>query len=525
MRDENQSANALLRMEEVTKAYPGVLANDRISFGVMEGEIHALLGENGAGKTTLMRILYGMSTPDSGTMYWRGEPVEIHNSHEAIELGIGMVHQHFMLIPEFTVVENVVLGLRTARSPLLDLDGAARRLEELSMQFGLRVEPWALIKDLSTGEQQRVEIVKALYRGAHLLVLDEPTAVLTPGEADELFTVLDSLREQGHAVIFISHKLDESMQISDRVTVLRRGQVVATVDTCDTSKQELATMMVGRPVVLLVDRRPHEPGEEVIGIENAHVETEDHRHEVHGISLSVREGEIVTLTGVAGNGQRSLVEALFGLRTLTSGQVMILGRDVSECKPRDLVRLNVGRIPGDRQTMGLALGLSVRENLALETFRQPEYSRMGVLRQRRISDLARRLGQEYDIRMPTIHVPVKNLSGGNQQKVVLARQMHRNPPALIAVDPTRGLDVGATEFVYRQLLSARDQGVAVLLVSTDLEEVLCLSDRIAVIYNGTIMGEVPAKEAQETQLGMMMAGTRMEDLPEELRPRSIFTRC
>jgi simple sugar transport system ATP-binding protein len=512
-------------MEGITKIYPGVLANDQVSFDVEEGEIHALLGENGAGKTTLMRILYGMSTPDAGTLHWRGESVEIHNSHQAIELGIGMVHQHFMLIPEFSVVENVVMGLRTARSPLLDLDGAEKRLLELSEQYGLHVEPGALIKDLSTGEQQRVEIVKALYRGAHLLVMDEPTAVLTPGEIDELFGVLDNLRDQNHAVIFISHKLDEAMRISNRVTVLRRGRVVATVDTCDTSKEDLATMMVGRPVVLRVERKPHEPGDEVIQIRDAHVETEDHRHEVHGVTLSIRQGEIVTLTGVAGNGQRSLVEALFGLRTLTSGEVRVLGRDLSECKPRDLVRLNVGRIPEDRQTMGLALGLSVRENIALDTFRQPEYSRLGVLRQGRISALAQRLGQEYDIRTPSVNLPAKNLSGGNQQKVVLAREMHREPPALIAVDPTRGLDVGATEFVYRQLLAARDRGVAVLLISTDLEEVLCLSDRIAVIYNGTIMGQVPAEEAQETQVGMMMAGTPVEELPEELKPRSIFSAC
>jgi ABC-type uncharacterized transport system ATPase subunit len=517
--------NSLLRMEGITKTYPGVLANDQISFEVVEGEIHALLGENGAGKTTLMRILYGMSTPDSGTMYWRGKPVEISSSQEAIELGIGMVHQHFMLIPEFTVVENVVLGLRTARSPLLDLASAAKRLEELSEQFGLRVEPWALVKDLSTGEQQRVEIVKALYRGAHLLVMDEPTAVLTPGEADELFSVLNGLRDQGHAVIFISHKLAETMQISDRVTVLRRGQVVATVDTCDTSREGLATLMVGRPVVLRVERKPHEPGKEVIRIENAHVETEDHRHEVHGVSLSVREGEIVTLTGVAGNGQRSLVEALFGLRDLTSGRVSVMGRDLSLSKPRDLVKLNVGRIPEDRHTMGLVMPLSVRENLALEVFRQQEYCTLGVLRQRPIAELAGRLGAEYDIRMPSTQVPAGTLSGGNQQKVILARAMHRKPSAVIAVDPTRGLDVGATEFMYRQLLAARDRGVAVLLVSTDLEEVLCLSDRIAVIYNGEIMGEIPASEANETQLGLMMVGTRVEDLPEELKPRTSFIDC
>ncbi len=518
------AVNSLLRMEGVTKSYPGVVANDRISFEVLEGEIHALLGENGAGKTTLMRILYGMSTPDSGTLYWRGNPVHITSSQEAIELGIGMVHQHFMLIPEFTVIENVILGLRTARSPLLDLRAAARRLAELSQQFGLRVEPWALVKDLSTGEQQRVEIVKALYRGAHLLVLDEPTAVLTPGEVDELFAVLDSLRSQGHAVVFISHKLDEALRLSDRVTVLRRGRVVATVPTGNTSKEELATMMVGRPVVLRVDRQPREPGADIICIENARIKTDDHRHEIHGVSLSVRAGEILALTGVAGNGQRSLIEVLCGLRELTAGRMTLLGRDLSVCSPRDLVRLNVGRIPEDRQTMGLAMTLSVRENLVLEVYNQPSYCRLGVLRQKAINDLAWRLGQEYDIRMPTIHVPAGKLSGGNQQKVILARAIHREPSAIIAVDPTRGLDIGATEFVYKQLLAARDRGVAVLLISTDLEEVFCLSDRIAVIYNGQIMGVVPCGTCTETQLGMMMVGTRLEDLQSPVLPAT-YTNC
>jgi simple sugar transport system ATP-binding protein len=519
------AANTLLRMEGITKTYPGVLANDCISFDVVEGEIHALLGENGAGKTTLMRILYGMSTPDTGTLYWRGQPVHISSSHRAIELGIGMVHQHFMLIPEFSVIENVVLGLHTGRSPLLDLQSAARRLEELSIRYGLHVEPWAMVKDLSTGERQRVEIVKALYRGAHLFVLDEPTAVLTPGEADDLFVVLDALRAQGHAVIFISHKLDEVMRISNRVTVLRRGCVVATVLTCDTTKEELATLMVGRPVVLRVERQPHQPGKFVIELDRVNVTTEDNRHQVHDVSLSVRAGEIVALTGVAGNGQRSLVEALFGLRPVTSGQILVLGRDVRDCGPRDLVRLNLGRIPEDRQTMGLAMPLSVRENLALEVFREGQYCRAGFLKQNSITQLAKRLGTEYDIRMPSAQVPASTLSGGNQQKVILARVMHRLPLAVVAADPTRGLDVGATEFVYQQLLAARDRGVAILLFSTDLEEVLCLSDRIAVIHKGEIMGVMPTEEAQETQLGLMMAGTRLENLPEELKPRSFFVDC
>ncbi len=503
---------ALLRMEAITKAFPGVLANDRVSLQVTEGEIHALLGENGAGKTTLMRILYGMTTPDSGTIWWCDQPVRIASSRDAIELGIGMVHQHFMLIPEFTVVENVVLGLRTARAPLLHLDGAAQRLKELSEQFGLQVDPWARVKDLSTGERQRVEIVKTLYRGAHLLVLDEPTAVLTPGEVGELFAILDGLRAQGHAVVLITHKLDEVMAISDRVTVLRDGRVIATVQTCDTRKEELAQLMVGRPVVFRIARQASRPGEMVIEIENVSVRTPEHRREIQEISLFVREGEIVVLAGVAGNGQTTLVNALFGLRGLTSGRISILGQNISGCRPRELVMRNVGRIHEDRRTMGLALGLSVCENLVLETYFQAPYSRLGVLRRRDIRGLAERLEEEYDIRTPSVDLCVDKLSGGNQQKVILAREMHREPRALIAVNPTSGLDVGATEFVYRQLLAARDRGVAVLLISTDLEEVHCLSDRIAVIYNGRIMGVVPAQQANDTLLGLMMTGTPLEEL-------------
>ncbi len=518
--------DALLRMDSVTKSFPGVLANDRISFEVAEGEVHALLGENGAGKTTLMRILYGMTSPDSGTIYWRGKPVRIPSSHVAIGLGIGMIHQHFMLIPEFTVAENVALGLRGDRSPLLDLRGTAQRLEALSAQFGLRVDPWARVKDLSTGEQQRAEIVKALYRGAHLLVLDEPTAVLTPGEADELFAVLDSLRAQGRAVVFISHKLREVMQISDRVTVLRRGRAVATVPTCETSQEQLANMMVGRPVVLQIERSPARPGKEVIRLDEVAIRSrEHHRNEVEDISLTVREGEIVALTGVAGNGQRPLIEALFGLRRVSAGHISILGRDVTACRPCDLVALNVGRIPEDRQTMGLAMSLSVYENLALETYDREPTCRWGVLRRGELRRQAQLLREEYDIRMPSIDLPVGKLSGGNQQKVILARALRRRPRAIIAVDPTRGLDVGATEFVYRQLLAARDQGAAVLLISTDLEEVLCLSDRIGVIYNGQIMGVLPATEADETRLGLMMAGMPLANMPDVLPPTHTFSNC
>jgi ABC-type uncharacterized transport system ATPase subunit len=505
-------------MDAVTKIYPGVVANDCVSFAVRDGEIHALLGENGAGKTTLMRILYGMTSPDSGTIYWRGQPVNIGSSQDAIALGIGMVHQHFMLIPEFTVVENVVLGLRTARTPLLDLAGSARRLQEISAQYGLQVDPWAYVKDLSTGEQQRVEILKALYRGAHLLVLDEPTAVLTPGEVEELFVVLRGLRAQGHAVVLITHKLDEVMAISDNATVLRDGRVIATVSAVQMSKDELARLMVGRPVVFRIEKMTCCPQGGVIEIENVSLHTPDGRHEVADVDLTVCAGEIVALAGVAGNGQSALVDALFGLREPATGRITILGHDVASCRPRDLAVYNIGRIPEDRQTMALALGLSISENLVLETYFRPPYSRLGILRRPVIRRLAEQLRRDYDIRAPTLDVAVKNLSGGNQQKVVLAREMHREPRALIAFNPTRGLDVGATEFVFRQLLAARDRGVAILLVSTDLEEVHCLSDRIAVIYNGKIMGVVPAQDASDVLLGLMMTGTPLEELLAREQP-------
>lgn len=502
----------LLQMEAITKSFPGTLANNRVSFEVQDGEIHALLGENGAGKTTLMRILYGMTTPDSGVIRWRGEPVNILSSQDAIKLGIGMVHQHFMLIPELTVVENVVLGMRSSKSPLLDLEHDAQRLSEFSKKFGLALDPRAMVKDLSTGERQRIEIVKALFRGAHLLILDEPTAVLTPQEVKDLFIVLDNLRRQGHAVVLIAHKLDEVMTISDRVTLLRDGQKVATVNTCDTTKEELAEMMVGRPVVFRIEKQDAVLGEKVIEIDKVSVHTRDHTREVENVSLSIQGGEILSLAGVAGNGQDVLVNALFGVHELAAGSIRIMGRDIAGCRPRDMVLYNVGRIPQDRQSAGLAMGLSVCENLVLENYFQYPYSRWGVLRRREIRQLAKRLAQQYDIRTSSMDQCVTNLSGGNQQKVVLAREMHREPPALIAVNPTRGLDVGATEFVYKRLLEARARGVAILLLSTDLEEVYCLSDRIAVIYNGKIMGTLPANEANDRLLGMMMAGTPLEAL-------------
>jgi simple sugar transport system ATP-binding protein len=384
-------------------------------------------------------------------------------------------------------------------------------LKELSRKFGLSVEPWAYVKDLSTGERQRVEIVKALYRGAHLLVLDEPTAVLTPGEVEELFATLRSLRAEGHSVALITHKLNEVMAICDRVTVLRGGQTVGTVPASETTKEDLARMMVGRSVSFGVDKQPARLGAEVIQMEDVSIETPDHRQDVHGISLSVSEGEIVALAGVAGNGQSSLTDALFGLRPPTSGHIRILGRDVGKSRPCDLVLCNIGRIPEDRQTMGLALQLTISENLLLELYSHAPYRRFGVLQRREIDKLAENLGRDFDIRTPSLNIPAGKLSGGNQQKVILARELHRQPRALIAVDPTRGLDIGATEFVYRQLLDARDRGAAILLVSTDLEEVFCLSDRIAVIYNGKIIGVVPSQCTNETHLGLMMAGIPLEE--------------
>jgi len=506
----------ILQLENITKVFDGLVVNDHISLDIQEGEIHALLGENGAGKTTLMNILYGLYHPDDGEIQLRGEPVRLSSPKDAIEQGIGMVHQHFMLIPTFTVTENIILGLGSLRRPLLDLESAAERISSVSSEYGLDVDPAAQVCNLSVGAQQRVEIVKALYRGADLLILDEPTSVLTPQEVEGLFGVLRRLTAEGHSVIVITHKLDEVMDISDRVTVLRDGRLVATVRTADTTKEDLARMMVGRDIVFMVQKESRTPGETVLEVTGLEVDLHDERCTVglKGLSLAVRRHEILGLAGVGGNGQSELAGAVTGLFKPARGKITILGQDVSAGGTKEVIDLNVARIPEDRQAQGLVPDFAVAENLICTHFSEPPLSRRTFLDLPAIGKLADALIREYDIRPPQPSLLARQLSGGNQQKLILARELYRDPDLIIAVQPTRGLDVGATEYIYKELLKHRDRGAAVLLISTELEEILTLSDRIAVIFEGEILGIREAGEATIEEIGLMMAGVRQGQQPE-----------
>ncbi len=508
------SMTPLLQMENITKIYPGVVANHNISLTIMPGEIHALLGENGAGKSTLMNVLYGMTTPDSGRILWKGQPVHIDSPRTANKLGIGMVHQHFMLVPVFTALENIVMSA-PGDSFWLRTRNTAEAVKKLSDEFGLDIDLNMRVEAMPLGMRQRVEIVKALHRGANLLIMDEPTAVLTPGEIDGLFRILRRFVAGGQAVIFISHKLDEVMTISQRVTVLRDGHAVKTLETATTNKHELAELMVGRPVSLTVDKPPRKAsGEPALRLDDVYVTHVEGRDQLKGVSLAVLPGEILGIAGVDGNGQRALLEAICGLRHPSRGRIFIQNVDVTEKSPREIVRLtNVGRIPEDRHAMGLVLKMPVRDNLALQKYPSAPLSWGWLLRFGSMTSFAEHLAEQYDIRTPSVLIPVSALSGGNQQKVILAREMSENPPVLVVANPTRGLDVGATEYVYQQLLQQREQGAAILLISSELEEILWLSDRIAVLHAGEIMGVLPGDEAEPTRIGLMMAGTRLADLP------------
>ena len=500
-----------LELRGITKRFPGVVANDQIDFDLQPGEVHALLGENGAGKSTLMNVLYGLYRPDEGEIRIGGQPVTMHSPKDAIERGIGMVHQHFMLIPVMTVAENIVLGTEPRREGvLLDLSAAERRVRELSEQYGLSVDPRARIEDISVGRQQRVEILKALYRGADILILDEPTAVLTPQEATELFGVLKSLTEQGLSIIFISHKLNEVLTISDRITVLRRGQKVETLATAGATEESLARLMVGREVLLRVDKPPADTGETLLEIEDLSVVDDRGLEAVRGVSLNVRAGEIVGIAGVDGNGQTELIDAITGLRRPASGTINVGGRDMTKANARKVLDEGMGHIPEDRQARGLVLEFTLAENLALEDYRSPPDSRWGWLFPRRLLARARRLLREFDVRGGGPSARASALSGGNQQKVVIAREVGRDPRVLVAAQPTRGLDVGAIEYVHRRLVTVRDEHKAVLLVSLELEEILSLSDRILVLYEGRVVGEY-GPDASEEELGVAMTGGRTKE--------------
>jgi ABC-type uncharacterized transport system ATPase subunit len=497
-----------MEMREITKRFPGVLANDRVDFDVHTGEVHALLGENGAGKSTLMKVLYGLYAPDEGEILLNGEKVEIHSPTDAINLGIGMIHQHFMLVESLTVVENVALGLPSSRGPLTDLDHVSKRIRELAGIYGLQVDPDAYVWQLSVGQKQRVEIMKALYRGAALLILDEPTAVLTPQEVEEFFATLRQMVQDGHAIIFISHKLHEVLAISNRVTVLRDGRRVDSCGIEGCTKADLARMMVGREVSMKPDKAAAQRGAARLELRNLHAESDRGTAALRGVDLKIHSGEIVGLAGVSGNGQRELAETITGLRPLTQGQVLLESQDVTGQTPKVLIRKMLSYIPEERMKDGMIKDFSVAENMVLREHDQEPYARSGMLNLRNIARNADELIGKFQVKTPSRETPVKSLSGGNIQKVILAREISRQPRVLIAAQPTRGLDIGATEYVHAQLLEQRQKGTAILLISEDLDEVMGLSDRIAVIYEGQIMGVVDAETATPEQLGLLMAGVR-----------------
>jgi ABC-type uncharacterized transport system ATPase subunit len=504
-----QSSPPALALRGITKKFGSVLANDRVDFDVAPGEVHALLGENGAGKSTLMSVLYGMYAPDEGEILIDGNPVEIGSPSSAIARGIGMVHQHFMLVQVMTVAENIVLGQEPSRRGRLDLKAARARVHELSDRYGLAVDPDARIEDITVGAQQRVEILKALYRDARILVLDEPTAVLTAQEVRELIAIINRLKEDGRAIVFISHKLGEVLQVADRITVLRRGRKAGTVPREGATEQTLAHLVVGRDVMLALDNTPGRPAGPLLEVRDLHVEDDRALEKISGVSLTVRAGEIVAVAGVDGNGQQELVDAITGMRAPQSGAVVVDGRDIAGRGVRAATEAGVAHIAEDRHLRGLVLPFTLAENLALREYRSPEFSGRGWLRLGHMKRRAETLLAEFDVRGGGPEAYAAALSGGNQQKVAIAREIASNPKVLVAHQPTRGLDVGAIEFVHRRLIAERDKGRAVLLVSLEYEEVRALADRILVIYEGTIVGEFPP-DASEEQLGAAMIGGATE---------------
>lgn len=502
----------VLEMRGITKQFPRVLANDHVDFDLEHGEIHALVGENGSGKSTLMSILYGLYQKDAGEIIVRGQHVEITEPRRAIDLKIGMVFQHFMLVEPLTVAENIVLGSEIRKGPFLDYKKMIAEVRRLSEEYGLQIDPEAKIADLSVGLQQRVEILKALYRGAEILILDEPTAVLTPQEVDDLIQVLRNLKAKGTSIVFITHKIKEVLAVSDRVSVLRRGRKIGTKLTSDTNEQELAEMMVGRVVLLQVEKGSAQPGPEVLRLEGVSVKDQFGQVKVNNVNLSVRSGEVLGIAGVEGNGQSELVEAIAGLRRVSGGKIYLSGQDITGWSPLRIRRAGFGFVPEDRHRRGLVLDYSVADNLILGIHgSKPFVTSAGLRNQGKIGEYAEELIAEYDVRPPVANQAVRNLSGGNQQKVVVAREFAQNPDLLICSQPTRGVDVGAIEFIHKQVIAQRDRGAAVLLVSAELDEVLSLSDRVAVMYNGEIVSVMPIEEATEHKLGFLMLGGRLED--------------
>jgi simple sugar transport system ATP-binding protein len=496
----------VLQMRGITKRYPGVLANDEIDLDLRPGEIHALLGENGAGKSTLMNILYGLAVPDEGSILLDGKPVEILSPHDAIDRGISMVHQHFMLVPVLTVAENILLGEETMANPVfLDRKEAHRRIVALGRQFGFEIDPEARIDSLSVGSQQRVEILKALYRKARILVLDEPTAVLTPQETSEIFVVLRRLAAEGHSIIFISHKLYEVLEIADRITVIRRGRVVGERVPSETNEEDLAELMVGRNVELTVARGESHPAEVILSLTGIRAKDDRGQEVVRGVDLQVKAGEIFGIAGVAGNGQDELVEVLTGLRKPTDGRMTMAAVDVTGWSPRALYEAGLAHVPGDRHRWAMIMSFPLEDNLVLTSYYRPPFARGFVRQDDAIDKWASELIERFDIRTPSPTVVADTLSGGNQQKAVVAREFSSEPKLLVLDQPTRGLDVGSIEFIHRRAIEMRDAGVAILLVSAELDEILELSDRIAVMYRGELVATLDGRTANKEEVGLLMA--------------------
>lgn len=508
--------NYVIEMRNITKQFGEFKANDNINLQIKKGEIHALLGENGAGKSTLMNVLSGLLQPTSGQIYMDGKPVNFSGPTDASKRGIGMVHQHFMLVDAFTVTENIILGDEPVDKGMLDKAVAAKEIERISKQYGMEVVPSALINDISVGMQQRVEILKTLYRGANILIFDEPTAVLTPQEIDELIMTMKELVKEGKSIIIITHKLDEIKKVADRCTVIRRGKSIDTVTVKDVSSQELADLMVGRSVSFKTDKRPPKPNEAILSINDLYVKESRGLDAVKGLSLDVRGGEVVGIAGIDGNGQTELIQAITGLRKVEKGTVTIKGKDVTNQRPRQITEVGTGHVPEDRHKYGLVLEMSLADNIALQSYYHAPFSKSGVLNQKYINDYARKLIEEYDVRTTGELVPAASLSGGNQQKAIIAREMDRDPDLLIVSQPTRGLDVGAIEYIHKRLIEHRDKGKAVLVVSFELDEILNVSDRIAVIHAGEIVGIVDPKETSEKELGLLMAGYSLDEARKEL---------
>jgi len=500
----------VIEMREITKVFGEFVANDKINLELRKGEIHALLGENGAGKSTLMNMLAGLLEPTSGEIVVNGQVVKLDSPSKAASLGIGMVHQHFMLVEAFTVAENIILGSELTKNGVLDIARATREINELSERYGLAVDPSAKVADISVGAQQRVEILKTLYRGADILIFDEPTAVLTPSEIDELMAIMKNLVKEGKSIILITHKLDEIRAVSDRVTVIRRGKSIETVEIAGATNADLAEMMVGRSVSFKTEKQEAQPKEVILSIKDLVVNENRGVPAVKNLSLDVRAGEIVGIAGIDGNGQSELIQAITGLRKIESGSVELKGQSIVGLHPRQITEMSVGHVPEDRHRDGLVLDMMISENIALQTYYKEPLSKKGILNYTNIIGYAKQLMQEFDVRAASEIVPASALSGGNQQKAIIAREVDRNPDLLIVSQPTRGLDVGAIEYIHKRLIQERDNGKAVLVVSFELDEILNVSDRIAVIHDGKIQGIVTPETTNKQELGVLMAGGELE---------------